>query len=301
MKIAALLLSLLVAAGTAAAAVTVYTSESAYLAALAGLGHDAVVESFEDDAAWGHVRSTIGGGFHTAPSVTNLGVVWTPNNPNSGVTTGHGPARTGEWGFYEYPHGDFANGVNDGWVMSAVTVLYGMGGWFETNTFGAQISLTLDGVQVVQDFPLDYAHQFLGVIETDGFVDCEVREIEAGGDEALYIFADDFTFGVAAGTAAPGGAPAFATRLLPAHPNPFNPATTLTFDLARAGRVDLSVHDVAGRRVRTLVDGEAFAPGRHERAWEGRDDAGRPLPSGVYLARLSGATGASSRRLVLAK
>jgi hypothetical protein len=70
-----------------------------------------------------------------------------------------------------------------------------------------------------------------------------------------------------------------------ATPNPFNPRTAIRFDLPKAGAVRLSVFDVAGRLVRTLVDG-GLAQGSHEYAWDGRDEAGRAVGSGSYLARL---------------
>ncbi len=69
-------------------------------------------------------------------------------------------------------------------------------------------------------------------------------------------------------------------------PNPFNPRTSLRFDLPQAGYVRLSVFDVAGRVVRTLVD-EGMSQGSHEVAWDGLDSAGRAVGSGTYLARLS--------------
>lgn len=68
-------------------------------------------------------------------------------------------------------------------------------------------------------------------------------------------------------------------------PNPFNPRTTIRYDLPAAGPVRLSVFDVAGRLVRTLVD-ESLTPGNHEAAWDGRDASGRETGSGSYLARL---------------
>lgn len=73
--------------------------------------------------------------------------------------------------------------------------------------------------------------------------------------------------------------------LNPAVPNPFNPSTTVSFDLPEAGLVRLSVFDVAGRLVRTLVD-EMVPHGRHEAVWDGRDASGREVASGSYLARL---------------
>ncbi len=74
--------------------------------------------------------------------------------------------------------------------------------------------------------------------------------------------------------------------LLPNRPNPFNPRTIIGWRMDRAGPVDLQVYDVAGRLVRTLARAEVLPAGEHERTWDGRDDAGREAPSGVYACRL---------------
>jgi flagellar hook assembly protein FlgD len=74
-------------------------------------------------------------------------------------------------------------------------------------------------------------------------------------------------------------------HLYPAAPNPFNPRTTIRFDLPAAGTVRLAIYDVAGRLVKVLVEGEIPA-GSHEAVWDGRDTSGRSAPSGSYLARL---------------
>jgi hypothetical protein len=76
-----------------------------------------------------------------------------------------------------------------------------------------------------------------------------------------------------------------ALRLYAAAPNPFNPRTTIRFDLPTAGPVRLSVYDLAGRLVKVLVEGKIPA-GSHEAVWDGRDSSGRAVPSGSYLARL---------------
>jgi photosystem II stability/assembly factor-like uncharacterized protein len=68
-------------------------------------------------------------------------------------------------------------------------------------------------------------------------------------------------------------------------PNPFAARTSIGFTLARAGRVRLGVYDLAGRRVRVLEEGERPA-GRHDVAWDGRDDAGRLARAGSYRYRL---------------
>ncbi len=78
---------------------------------------------------------------------------------------------------------------------------------------------------------------------------------------------------------------AVSSRLLSAAPNPFNPMTMIHFEVARAGRCELVVHDLRGRVVRTLVAGD-LSVGRHEARWDGHDTAGRRVPSGTYMVRL---------------
>jgi hypothetical protein len=69
-------------------------------------------------------------------------------------------------------------------------------------------------------------------------------------------------------------------------PNPFNPTTSIEYQLAAPGHVKLEIFDVSGSLVRTLVD-EPKDEGRHGAVWRGRDDQGRELSSGVYFYRLS--------------
>ena len=85
---------------------------------------------------------------------------------------------------------------------------------------------------------------------------------------------------VSGAPAAPGEA-----SLVAGYPNPFNASTTITWSLGRPGPVDLAVHDVTGRRVRTLVSAR-LAAGPHRTGWDGLDDRGGPAASGVYLVRL---------------
>lgn len=69
------------------------------------------------------------------------------------------------------------------------------------------------------------------------------------------------------------------------YPNPFNPSTMIKFDLPKAIQVKLGIHDVLGRQVRLLVDGELEA-GYHAKAWDGNDDKGAAVTSGLYFYRL---------------
>jgi flagellar hook assembly protein FlgD len=70
----------------------------------------------------------------------------------------------------------------------------------------------------------------------------------------------------------------------------------MAFDVPRAGVVELSVHDLAGRRVRTLASG-TLAAGRHTLAWDGADDGGRRVHPGVYLLRLADGERVQTRRV----
>ena len=86
-----------------------------------------------------------------------------------------------------------------------------------------------------------------------------------------------------------------------AHPNPFNPSTSVRWRVEAPGRLNIDVHDARGRMVRSLFQGESTATSGAIR-WDGRDDAGRSLPSGPYLVRVRDAAGrTSSSRLTLLK
>lgn len=93
-------------------------------------------------------------------------------------------------------------------------------------------------------------------------------------------------------------APAPGAVRLSGEPNPFNPRTTLRFELARAGVARLELYDAAGRRVLAIPLGE-LAAGLHEWTWDGRDEAGHALASGAYLARLTTAEGVATLGLTL--
>jgi hypothetical protein len=96
----------------------------------------------------------------------------------------------------------------------------------------------------------------------------------------------------------PPAPPARAARLASIAPNPLAAGTTIRFAVPAGGRAELSVYDVGGRRVRRLVAGP-LAPGEHSVRWDARDDAGRRVPAGIYLARLSGSGGDDARRMVV--
>ncbi len=84
------------------------------------------------------------------------------------------------------------------------------------------------------------------------------------------------------------------------YPNPFNPTTNITYDLPKPGNVQLIVYDLLGKKVRTLVN--TYQPaGSFKSQWDGRNDEGTRVGSGVYILSLKTEGFASSRKMILAK
>ncbi|MGE5179604.1 MAG: FlgD immunoglobulin-like domain containing protein [Bacteroidota bacterium] len=81
--------------------------------------------------------------------------------------------------------------------------------------------------------------------------------------------------------------------------NPFQPSGTLRFTTTRPGAVRLRIFDAKGRLVRSLLEGGSYGAGPHDVVFDGRNAASRPLPSGIYWARIDAAEGAATTRLVL--
>jgi len=84
------------------------------------------------------------------------------------------------------------------------------------------------------------------------------------------------------------------------YPNPFNPETEIRYSTLKAGEISLSVYNILGQRIASLVS-TAMEPGTHTARWNGRDDAGRVMPSGVYIYKLEGPGFVQARRMVLMK
>ena len=89
-------------------------------------------------------------------------------------------------------------------------------------------------------------------------------------------------------------------ELLNSYPNPFNATTIIPYALPRAGSVQLTIFNLTGQTVRTLIAGNAPA-GRHSVAWDGTDDSGHPVASGIYMYRLIADDFDQTRRMILLK
>ena len=90
------------------------------------------------------------------------------------------------------------------------------------------------------------------------------------------------------------------TELKNNYPNPFNPSTTIEFDLPRKSHVQLQIFNLSGQLVSTLING-VFSAGSHSVTWNGRDGSGRLMASGIYFYSLRTETTIQSRKMILLK
>ncbi|MDH5268447.1 MAG: C25 family cysteine peptidase [Candidatus Krumholzibacteria bacterium] len=133
-------------------------------------------------------------------------------------------------------------------------------------------------------------------------MDGEVRVVDRGVEMgSRYVYRLEGEGGVVNETLAVL-VPVTIAKLGQNYPNPFNPVTTIEYWVPGGIRnaVSLVIYDVRGARVRTLVDGEKAA-GRYAAQWDGRNDAGAPVGSGVYFYRMSAGSFQDARRMVLLK
>jgi hypothetical protein len=111
----------------------------------------------------------------------------------------------------------------------------------------------------------------------------------------------DIVLGVGGTTViAPSGTLPVVFALQPNYPNPFNGQTLIRYQLPRRADVELDLYNLAGQVVRKLVSSEQNA-GAHQVVWDGRDERGRTVASGVYLCRLTAGDQKQVRRMALVR
>jgi hypothetical protein len=134
---------------------------------------------------------------------------------------------------------------------------------------------------IMVDYNCGYDYVF--IIGADGIIKWHGSPSADGLSSAV----DDAIAAIS--TSAAGDGPVARHQLLPGYPNPFNPMTSIPFELA-GGQGDIAVKldilDVRGRLVRTLVDGQRAGGQRHLASWDGTNEAGQRVPSGTYMSRL---------------
>ncbi len=115
------------------------------------------------------------------------------------------------------------------------------------------------------------------------------------------VFLDPATIIVVDGQSAVPSAWVRGAKLNPCYPNPFNPSTTISFELSKQTTVSLRVFDLSGRIIKELLGDDVLDEGMHQTVWNGTDESGRRVASGTYLYRLETGEGGNTRRMVLLK
>ena len=83
-------------------------------------------------------------------------------------------------------------------------------------------------------------------------------------------------------------------------PNPFNPVTTIAFNIPEPTYVEIAIYDLLGGKVRTLVSKE-MSPGFHSALWNGKDDEGRLVASGMFIVRMSSSLFMDVKKMLMLK
>jgi hypothetical protein len=122
------------------------------------------------------------------------------------------------------------------------------------------------------------------------------RRVLAASSNGLYLLAWEGPVGVKEVREIPKG-----FSLSQNYPNPFNPTTTIKFGLPKASPVTLEIYNILGERVRTLLKAENFEPGYWTVNWDGKDNAGFSLPSGIYFYRIVAGEFVKTMKMVMLK
>jgi hypothetical protein len=163
--------------------------------------------------------------------------------------------------------------------------------WYGSDGSSVQVDLAVLGTEMTIEGSGDVAYLTFRPMSDGYTLVVEDAELRGADNEAL----DADIEGVESKPELPT-----VFRLAENVPNPFNPVTSIRFDVPRESAVTIRIYDVAGRLVRTLVDG-MINPGRHSEAWDGRDDHGEDVGSGVYFCTMEAPEFHGSRKMLLLK
>ena len=176
-------------------------------------------------------------------------------------------------------------------------------GWAGTET---GLLHTIDAGETWEKLPLRYFHGKIREIEFDPSGNGYAFTYHSNYPEEILISSDRpdgyiFLLALPGDAAAVGHEPAkvpVELTLFPNYPNPFNSQTCFQFALSQTGAVTLGIYNIQGQLVRTVLD-KTMESGVHEVAWDGRNDTGQSVASGVYLVRLIGGGMRLNQKLVV--
>jgi hypothetical protein len=124
--------------------------------------------------------------------------------------------------------------------------------------------------------------------------------IQCVSNDAFSLFIDDIIIASEQAESNDDSEEVYRTALKSNYPNPFNPETTISYSLAKQSKVSLQVFNILGQKVRTLVN-ETNNAGTHTVVWNGKDDSGNAVASGVYFYRLKSGTISQTNKMILMK
>lgn len=126
--------------------------------------------------------------------------------------------------------------------------------------------------------------------------------IRCVSNDAFVFYVDDFSIHGVGGSVSNEDpiVPVIATELKSNYPNPFNPETNIAFSMKEAGAVTLEVYNVKGQLVRTLIN-DVKAAGNHTVVWNGKDNNGRSVSSGIYYYKMNTGKYSSTKKMIMMK
>ena len=198
----------------------------------------------------------------------------------SGLVPDSAAANPGTWAVGITPQWAAKYGNNDGY-----------------NTQGADYTFTFPHVT-----SFDWTQYTQDLLVPDGVVALETR-LHVYSTFVGTVYFDDLDvqkISTTTGVKSVSGNAPHSFELSNNYPNPFNPSTKINFGIPNDGMVSLVVYNVLGQRVRTLADAP-MAAGQYSITWDGRNDAGSTLSSGVYFYRLQAGATAIVKKMLLLK
>ena len=169
------------------------------------------------------------------------------------------------------------------------------------NTYSATVSVLLGNGDGTYTGAVDYAGHggypkslCAGDLDGDGDLDLALASRVLDDVSVLMNLSDEIT-GVEVDPRVSHVAP-----LLTSYPNPFNPTTTISFYLPERAHANLSIYNLEGKLVKTLIDG-VMNEGYKRTTWDGTDSMGNPVSSGVYFCRLKSGKKVLAKKMVLIK
>ena len=190
-----------------------------------------------------------------------------------------------------------------GYIIAGMTESFGAGDYdaylIKTNSSGDVVwDMTYGGTGADRGYAVQET-------QDAGYIIAGVTDSFGAGGIDVYLIKTDSNGSVGIGTDEPGSPDLPRSLALSQnYPNPFNPLTTIAFDIpgSAAGKahVTLDIYDVRGRRVRELVN-SWVDPGNHHIVWDGRNDGGRSVSSGIYLYTIRTESEELTRKMTLLK